>query len=83
MDGIGKVTNDINGETIKTYQQFLNESCKIRFQWFVDKESKKMQWRDLNGPEKTRLFKNIDIATCSLPFFGKKGRNPETLEDVF
>ena len=35
---------------IKTYEAFLNESCK------------KLKWRDLTGPEKIRLFLNIDIS---------------------
>ena len=54
LDGI-----DSSKACIKTYEAFLNESCKIRFQWFVDKDSK---WRDLTGPEKIRLFLNIDIS---------------------
>ena len=56
-DGIDKATtsvhlNKTNATNIKTYQQFLNDSCNIRFQWFVDKDSKKLKWRDLTGPEK-------------------------------
>ena len=30
---------------------------KIPFHWFVCKDSKKLKWRDLTGPEKIRLFK--------------------------
>lgn len=63
LDGIGKLSNDTSGSNIKLYGQFLNESCKIRFRWFTDKESKKMQWRDLTGPEKLRLFKKIRVSS--------------------
>ena len=28
---------------------------------FIDKESKRLKYRDLTGPEKIRLFENIDI----------------------
>ena len=35
-------------------------SCKVRFQWYSD-DSKKLKWRDLTGPEKTRLFTNVDL----------------------
>ena len=38
------------------HQNILNESC------FVDKDSKKLKWRDLTGPEKIRLFLNIYIS---------------------
>ena len=56
LDGID------SGETnSKTYEAFLNETCKIKFQWYVDKDSKKLKWRDLTGPEKVRLFSHIDI----------------------
>ena len=49
LDGI-----DSNRAYIKKYEVFLNESCKVRFQWYVDKDSKKLKWRDLTGPEKVR-----------------------------
>ena len=62
FDGIEKVTNAdavrANGTMVNTYKEFLNVSCKIRFQFYVEKESKKLTWRDLTGPEKNRLFKN-------------------------
>ncbi len=35
----------------------------MRFKWYVDKETKKLTWRDLTGPEKVRLFQNINIPT--------------------
>ncbi len=41
----------------------INETCKVRFKWYVDKETKKLTWRELTGPEKVRLFQNINIPT--------------------
>ena len=65
IDGIDKAINidlkKVDSACIKKYEYFLNKSCKIRFQWYVDKESKKLKWRDLTGPEKIRLFTIIDI----------------------
>jgi len=61
-DGINKVTEiPINSYT-KSYETILNETCKIRFQWNVDKVSKEIKYRDLTGPEKVRLFTHMDIA---------------------
>ena len=40
----------------KSYENFLNAECKIRFKWNVDKDSKEITYQDLTGPEKVRLF---------------------------
>ena len=62
LDGIAKACLDRQQHSnVVAYEKFLNEVCKINFSWYIDKESKQMQWRDLSGPEKIRLFKNIDI----------------------
>ena len=45
---------------ITTYETLLHD-CKINFHWYLSKESKALQWRDLTGPEKVRLFKAIDL----------------------
>ena len=52
-----------------TYEKFLNETCKIPFQWYVNPETKQLKWRDLTGPEKLRLFSTIHIPQLfpSLP----------------
>ena len=71
LDGVGKATNDPNSIHLKTYENFLNKECKIRFRWFVDKESKTFKWRDLTGPEKIRLFQHIDHPTL-FPALEKK-----------
>lgn len=54
------------------------EHCKIHFRWYTSQETKQMQWRDLTGPEKTRLFQNIDIPKLfpSLP-------NAAILQDIW
>lgn len=38
------------------WEHFLNNTLKISFNWYVCKDSKKMKWRDLTGPEKLKLF---------------------------
>lgn len=40
---------------------FINNSCKIPFKFTVDKETKKVKWRDLMGPEKQVLFGKIAL----------------------
>ena len=68
LDGVNKMT-DKNGDGrsiskhVDVYVNFLNDNCKIRFRWYVDKETKNIKWRDLTGPEKIRLFKNINIPS--------------------
>ena len=44
---------------ITNYEKFLNETCKISFHMYVDKDSKALKWRDLTGPEKLKLFNQI------------------------
>lgn len=67
LDGVEKITANKStqslGTNVDAYVEFLNGVCKIRFRWYIDKESKKLTWRDLTGPEKRRLFKNIAIPT--------------------
>lgn len=65
LDGVDKATSLDQAKTtnMNAYQSFLNETCKIRFQWYLEKEAKKLKWRDLTGPEKKRLFDKIDIPT--------------------
>ena len=65
MDGIEKIKgNEFKQQAavnLNTYIKFLNESCKIPFHMYMDKESKTLKWRDLTGPEKLKLFKLIKI----------------------
>ncbi|KAL9970448.1 hypothetical protein ACROYT_G022824 [Oculina patagonica] len=44
------------------WETYLNDTLKIPFNWFVCKDSKKLKWRDLTGPEKQKLFRNINIS---------------------
>lgn len=60
-DGINKASDIPCDSYSKSYEKYLNDVCKIRFKWNIDKESKEIKYRDLTGPEKVRLFKNIDI----------------------
>ncbi len=53
-------------------------NCKIRFRWFTDKETKKLTWRDLTGPEKLRLFNGINIP-AAFPDL----QNKETLQKLW
>ena len=43
------------------WESHLNDTLKIPFHWFVCKDSKKLKWQDLTGPEKIRLFRSVDI----------------------
>lgn len=44
------------------WESYLNDTLKISFNWFVCKDSKKLKWQDVNGPEKLKLFRNIDFT---------------------
>ncbi len=65
LDGLSTMTNrkDQSSQNVDEYAAFLNNECKVRFRWYTDKESKKMTWRDLTGPEKMRLFERIEIPS--------------------
>ena len=59
-DGIDRMTSvkldHAKLTNIATYKKILNETCKIAFSWYISEDSKKLQWRDLTGPEKKVLF---------------------------
>ena len=65
LDGIEKAVSIDRSKTkhLEHYEQFLHDSCKINFKFYTDKASKALKWRDLVGPEKIRLFRNINIPT--------------------
>jgi len=71
QDGIEKGRVEKLDRTKQThlaaYEHFLDDSCKISFCWYV--KDSKLNWRDLTGPEKIRLFNLMDIPTVfpSLP----------------
>ena len=42
LDGIEASSNTSKAHNVHAYELFLNEKCKIRFKFCVDKESKKL-----------------------------------------
>ena len=79
QDGITRAVFDRTKHVNATaYENFLNEVCKIRFHWYTCKETKQMKWRDLSGPEKITLFKNIDI-----PKFFPAVPNGALIQDIW
>ena len=62
LDGIEKVTSSDLGRyrNLTKYVELLSE-CKIPFHFYVCKDTKKLKWCDLNGPEKHRLLGKIDF----------------------
>ena len=63
---------------VAKYEQFLNNQCKISFHMYVDKVSKALKWRDLLGPEKLRLLKEMDI-----PKLFPTLKNASTLQEIW
>jgi len=61
-DGLNKAIEVPIDSYTKLYETILNETCKIRFKWNIDKYSKEIKCRDLTGPEKVKLFTHMDIA---------------------
>ena len=49
------------------YEKFLH-SIGIAFEWSVDKDTKKLSYRDLTGPEKILVFQKINIKELLLNF---------------
>ena len=47
---------------MNSLQHFLNEKCNVKFSFFWVSETKKLTWRDLVGPEKVRLFENLNLS---------------------
>jgi hypothetical protein len=62
--------------------QVGNETLKIPFNWFVCKESNKLKWQDLTGPEKLKLFQNIKIDVV-LPNFQDSDKIQKLWNDFY
>ena len=62
-DGLEKATSLDRAKALNMtkYEEFLNTECNIPFHFYQCEESKQLKWRDLNGPEKYRLFSNINL----------------------
>ena len=65
-DGLEKSTmrslDKSKATNIAAYESFLNHECKICFHFYVCQDSHTLKWRDLNGPEKYRLFSKINLV---------------------
>ena len=81
-DGITKASDVPCDSYTKSYENFLNDVCKIRFKWKIDRQSKEIKYRDLTGPEKVRLHKNIDIPVL-FPELHKKDQLGRLWRDFF
>ena len=78
-DGISKACLDLKKHVnVAAYEAFLNDECHIHFKWYTSQETKEMQWRDLNSPEKIRLFKKIDF-----PKYFSAIPNASALQDIW
>lgn len=64
------------------WEKYLNETLKIPFNWYVCKESKKLKWRDLTGPEKLKLFQDININQV-LPNFKDSAKIQKLWSDFY
>ena len=63
---------------VAAYEAFLKTECKINFRWYTSKETRQLQWRDLTGPEKVRLFTKINI-----PKHFPALKNAAALQDIW
>ena len=43
------------------YESFLSDQLGINFRWKINKYTSKLEYPDLTGPEKIKLFGNIDF----------------------
>ena len=64
-DAIEKTQTFANGFCYKykhmaTYEKFRKD-LGINFEWKINKDNKKLEYRDLTAPEKIKLFKNVDF----------------------
>ena len=78
-DGIMKsIKTDTSQHVNITGYETLLHDCKINFRWYISKDSKELQWRDLTGPEKVRLFTAVD-----LPKYFPSLKNSSAIQDVW
>ena len=82
-DAVKKLTKEQS--MFEIYIKFLNETCKISFHTYTDKHSKNLKWRDLTGPEKLKLFKNINMIQLfpNLPNNDKIGEIWTSFRDIY
>ena len=64
MDGIERCTSldRSKARNVTEYEFFLQNTCKIQFQFYICQDSRSLKWRDLTGPEKYKLFQKVDLT---------------------
>ena len=64
MDDIERCTSldRTKAYNVTEYEFFLQNTCKIPFRFYVYQDSCSLKWRDLSGPEKCKLFRNVDLT---------------------
>ena len=55
-------TSNSTESNLTIYKNFLNDTCKINFYFNWITSDNNIKWHDLTGPEKHRLFSNINIS---------------------
>ena len=68
---------------LEKYEAFINEKCKIRFNFSQDRDSKDFKYRDFTGPEKVRLFQNINIRATFPALDNKTKLRTRSLDQIF
>ena len=68
QDAIDKVNTFSNGFCRTKYRHMAGyetyvKSLGISFEWKIDKDTKKLEYRDLTGPEKLLLIQNINFKS--------------------
>ena len=75
LDGINAKTcsdsDKSKARNLIAYESFVNEVHKVRFNFRIDKDTIKLNWFDLTGPEKVKLFSKINILQL-LPSLEKR-----------
>lgn len=61
IDKCSKVKSVDQLQYIKRYESTLKMLGIPGFNFWIGKESKKLKWRTLTGPEKLKLFQNLNI----------------------
>ena len=64
MDGIDRCTSldRTKARNVTEYEFFLQNTCKIPFRFYICQDLCSLKWRDLSGPEKYKLFWNVDLT---------------------
>ena len=63
------------------YEKYL-QNLGIPFHWYVGKQIKQIEYRDLTGPEKVKLIPNMNISTL-LPDCSNRGKIQKIWDDFW